>query len=239
MDTRSEEVILNGAQTDGPVWQLHRKVTGPPLNERRSPFVWDESIRQAEEVGNVWAQRGSSGTYDTQGNSMTLTFHVLANTGFGTDLEFKSVEQNPTSMYTVTWSKATNTVRENLLLVFATPKWILSLPYLPARWTNAGLAMKELRRYMEERVEGEQRHLIQGLPGSGNLLSSLVRGSEQAKKSPVSATQPSLLEPGGLSKADILGDMFAFSLAGHETIGNVLTFAIYLLAAHPEVQTWV
>lgn len=139
----------------------------------------------------------------------------------------------------MTWFKATNIVTENMLVIFAMPKWILSLPFLPTRWTNAGLAMKELRRYMEERLEGEQGHLIEGLPGSGNLLSSLVRGSEQAKMSPLSATEPSLLEPQGLSKADILGDIFAFSLAGHETIGNVLTFATYLLAAHPEVQTWV
>ncbi|KAL8652124.1 MAG: hypothetical protein Q9210_002875 [Variospora velana] len=130
----------------------------------------------------------------------------------------------------MTWSRALNTVRENMLVIVAMPRWMLSLPLLPAIWTNADLAMKELGQYMEDRLVNNL-----GSAGSGNLLSSLVRSSEQAKKSNI---EPSL-EPQSLSRADILGDIFAFSLAGHETTGNVLTFAIYLLAVHPEVQAWV
>ncbi|KAL8730187.1 MAG: hypothetical protein Q9166_004270 [cf. Caloplaca sp. 2 TL-2023] len=229
----------NIMSSDGPLWQLHRKITAPTFNERNSALVWEESIKQAQEVVDTWSQQGLQGTYDTHEDSMTLAFHVLANTSFGSTFSLKDIEHPPRPTYTMTWSRATNIVRDNMLLVAAIPSRILSLPFAPASWTKAGRAVTELRRYMEESLEQERQNLNHGFARSGNLLSSLVRSLGKAKEAPASCDGfPSVTMP-CLSRADVLGDIYVFSLAGHATTGNAFTFAIYLLAAHPEVQAWV
>ncbi|KAL9594856.1 MAG: hypothetical protein Q9219_006791 [cf. Caloplaca sp. 3 TL-2023] len=92
---------------------------------------------------------------------------------------------------------------------------------------------------MDDILDEETRNYNRGSIGSGSLLSALVRNSEAAREPQPSSLDSSSANPKGLSRADILGDIYVFSLAGHETTGNALTFAIYLLAAHPEIQSWV
>lgn len=196
-------------------------------------------MKQARDAVDTWSQRGLQGTCDTHENSMTLAFHVLANTGLETDLSFKEIEHPPKPTYSMTWSRASNTVRENMLLIAAIPSRILSSPLAPASWSKAGCAMTELRRYMEESLEKGRQNLSQESAGSGNLLSALVRSLGEAKEISTCRNEGSTATFSGLSRADALGDIYVFSLAGHETTGNALTFAIYLLAGHPEVQAWV
>ena len=43
----------------------------------------------------------------------------------------------------------------------------------------------------------------------------------------------------GLSNEELLGNMFIFSLAGHETTANALSAAIIFLAANPRWQDWL
>lgn len=124
-----------------------------------------------------------------------------------------------------------------MLLIAAIPSRILSLPLAPASWTRAGCAMTELRRYMEEFLEKGRQNLEHESAGSGNLLSALVHSLGEAKETSTYRKEGSTVSL--LSRADALGDIYVFSLAGHETTGNALSFAIYLLAAHPEVQAWV
>ncbi|KAI4106119.1 MAG: hypothetical protein LQ339_003116 [Xanthoria mediterranea] len=97
--------------------------------------------------------------------------------------------------------------------------------------------MTELRRYMEEFLEKGRQNLEHESAGSGNLLSALVHSLGEAKETSTYRKEGSTVSL--LSRADALGDIYVFSLAGHETTGNALSFAIYLLAAHPEVQAWV
>lgn len=45
--------------------------------------------------------------------------------------------------------------------------------------------------------------------------------------------------PTGLTDSEILGNLFLYNFAGHETTGNILTYSILLLAAHPHWQDWI
>jgi cytochrome P450 len=45
------------------------------------------------------------------------------------------------------------------------------------------------------------------------------------------------IESGGFSDEDLINQMMTFLAAGHETTSSALTWAIYLLCLHPEVQT--
>ena len=69
-----------------------------------------------------------------------------------------------------------------------------------------------------------------------NLMSTLVRATEQSKESVESGEHTSLA---GLSDEQIFGNMFAFNLAGHETTANTITLSLVLLAANPQYQNWL
>ncbi|KAI1739514.1 cytochrome P450 [Xylaria scruposa] len=43
----------------------------------------------------------------------------------------------------------------------------------------------------------------------------------------------------GLTEREIYGNIFVINFAGHDTSSHVFTFAVYFLAANPEVQEWL
>ncbi len=81
---------------------------------------------------------------------------------------------------------------------------------------------------MEESREKGRQDLRHESAGFGNLLSPLL--PREAKETSTCRKE------GALFRAHALADDYVFSLAGHETTCNTLAFAIYLLAAYPEVQ---
>ena len=46
-------------------------------------------------------------------------------------------------------------------------------------------------------------------------------------------------ERGGLTEDEIYGNIFVYNFAGHDTMAITMNWAIYLLAANPQVQDWI
>lgn len=80
---------------------------------------------------------------------------------------------------------------------------------------------------MTETIEEEKVWLAQGKQSRENLLNALIRSSLRAEKGQ------------SLTQDEIFGNMFVFNFAGHDTTANALAYAFVLLAAHPEVQSWI
>ncbi|KAL9620143.1 MAG: hypothetical protein Q9160_005258, partial [Pyrenula sp. 1 TL-2023] len=79
----------------------------------------------------------------------------------------------------------------------------------------------------------EERRLAQaGQPGTGTLVSNLIRAGEVAN-----TTKGGTLQP--LSESEILDNLFVFNFAGHDTTAISTTYAMLLLVANPEVQAWL
>lgn len=68
------------------------------------------------------------------------------------------------------------------------------------------------------------------------LLSSLVRASEDEKLKHFKSSEDGTK---GLNSSEVLGNIFAINVAGHDTTANTLAYSMLLLAAYPEVQDWV
>lgn len=126
-----------------------------------------------------------------------------------------------------------------MLVAVTIPNCILSMPFAPLKWNQAGRAIAELKRYMADIHDQERNRFFKGVPKSGKLLSSLMHASEEVKRGQEGHLEHPKASALGLSRQEILGDIYVFSLAGHETTGNALAFAIYLLSVHPEIQAWV
>ncbi len=202
-------------------------------------MVWDESLRQAREMLDWWKGHDSNGVKSTDKDTRILSLHVLASAGFGMSYPFTSAREPPAQGFTMTYRDALSFILEYTLVVIAVPKILLNLPFvIPRNWAKANQATIEFQRYMTNMLETEKRLMSQRVPGASNLMSSLVRGSEEARHSEAEKDENRTL-PQGLTDAEIYGNMFLYNFAGHETTGNILTYSVLLLAAHPQWQDWL
>lgn len=70
------------------------------------------------------------------------------------------------------------------------------------------------------------------------FLNALVLTSEEFRRQDKPPVE-SVRVLGGLSDEEILGNLFVYNFAGHETTANALCYALHLFAVYPQVQDWV
>ena len=234
------------SQVEGRSWQKQRKITTSSFNDRNMNRVWEETVQQAGEVLEYWKSRGSHGVTSSSKDIKTLTLHVLSSAGFGKPYSFKKVHEaepfNP-SESSIDWRDALSTIIDNAILVLILgPGLIAKLTFLKklAQIHKATTAFKE---YMVNMLQEEKHLLAEGQPGNLNLMTSLIRASAETSSystkswsnhGPVRQPTQDSLRP-----EEVYGNMFVFSFAGHDTTSHTLTFAMNLLAAHPDVQEWM
>lgn len=211
---------------EGEEWQRHRKITTPPFNERNSSLVWKESLRQAQDMLTSWCEYGLKGVDTTVSDTMTLALHVLTSAGFGVSYTFKHGLASSPPGHTMSYRDSLAAILGNIVPVFLIPRRLYSLPFLPARLRHIGKAIGEFEAYMTEMVQKERSLISKRDPGTDNLVSSLVRASDQAGEH-------------ALSDNEILGNIFIYNLAGHETTANTLAYTVMLLAINPRYQDWL
>ena len=175
-----------------------------------------------------WLEQGKSIT-GTSADTLTLALHVLTAAGFGQEYSFASNLQAPPAGHQLSYRDALNDVLRGFLPLIVCGPDNLSKWYMPKGVKAVGLAVNEFKQYMKEMVTRE-RQLIEKRDSSNhaNLISSLVRASEEGK----SASQ-------SLDDDEILGNLFIYNLAGHETTANALTYVITLLSISPNYQDWI
>jgi cytochrome P450 len=87
---------------------------------------------------------------------------------------------------------------------------------------------------MERILKDEFAALDREDKGAGSLITSLTRALKDSKVRQ-NAGKPTT----GLSVDEIYGNVSVINFTGHDTTANTLAFSMALLAASPEVQTWV
>ncbi|KAL8755095.1 MAG: hypothetical protein Q9199_003884 [Rusavskia elegans] len=186
---------------------------------------------------HFWTLYGSDGTKYCAEDVRTLAINVLAFAGFQKSYPFKGSQQADTTERTPsTYRDALAIILQNVLILLVVPSQVFSLPFLPTRWTQVGWAKTAFRRYMLDQIADEKQLMSEGKAGSGTLVSNLVRASEQPQN-PGSSNVGKVQKP--LSIDEILGNIFVFNFAGHDTTSISLAYALFLLVAHPEVQDWI
>ena len=214
------------------------KITAAPFNEQKSGLVWSESIRQAADMLKSWSASRMSGFTTTSDDTITLALHVLAFVAFQKSYPFKSVSKakmvRPKSM---TYRDSLAIILENVLIVMVMPVAAFAPSFMPLKWHQIGWAIKSFREYVSGQLE-DKRHLIRsGKPGTGTLGSNLVRASDEAANEKTLLNDGMSIKP--LTEAKILGNIFVFNFAGHDTTAISTAYAMLLLVANPQVQDWV
>ena len=123
-------------------------------------------------------------------------------------------------------------ILRNALIIMVLPQKAFSIPFLPDSWKQIGWAIQSFRAHMMERLVEERRLVDEGQPGTGTLIGNLVHAGDITNDDKSTSLKP-------LNESEILGNIFVFNFAGHDTTAISMAFAMLLLVAHPEVQDWI
>lgn len=219
-------------------WARHRKILAAPFNESIMSFVWYESLRQAQGMLTSWNASQTS-IASVQQDLKTLAINVLAATAFKKSYDFRgSAEpQDEGGSYRNTLQ----TVLDNAILIMLIPYQYLSGGFVPEKLVKIGDAAKAFKGHMVTMLEQEMDALRENRLGSGGMMSSFVRALDVHAREAARSPEIKASKDGkkGLSEDEIFGNIFILNFAGYDTTANTLGFAMYLLAVHPEVQTWI
>ncbi|KAF5983168.1 cytochrome P450 monooxygenase [Fusarium bulbicola] len=219
----------NVVTTEGDDWVRHRRITTPPFNERNSALVWDESKRQATDMLRMWASN-PKGVVNPQSDTMVVALHVLTAAGFGRSYTFGCGLESALENHSLTYRDSLSLILGNLFTAVFTATLNLPTWMLPSRFKQVQDAVVNFRQYMAEMVAEEREAMDAGQEEKDNLMSILVRASENQHKEGKGTRH--------LTDSEIYGNLFSYNLAGHETTSNTLAYATILLAANPKWQKW-
>ena len=234
----------NLGTVEGLDWQRHRKITGAAFNEQSYGIVWNESIRQADGVLQWWTSEEPHAINTTARDVRAVSLNILAFAGFRKQYPFDGKIENVSTQDAPSFRQTLCFVLDNSLLTMLIPAKLLRFPLLPSSWKQIGKAIDSLRNHMLIRYNEEKSQSTKESGQTENLMSVMVRASEEAtyaadteiKKSPSDPLAPKRL---GLTMNEIFGNIFVYYFAGHDTTAAVFAYTMYLLAAYPDVQDWV
>ncbi|KAH7419802.1 cytochrome P450 [Cadophora sp. MPI-SDFR-AT-0126] len=238
----------NVLTVEGSDWQRHRKITGPPFNERNSGLVFDKSVAQGRDML-------ASFTHDVEGNqaspvvedlmhwAMTVALHVISSAAFSLHMPWpiKSIESpvrpwetpshsitagksKDTKKHGMTFQHCVDNVMKHLQFIIFFPDWLLrKSPFKTMR--NMQVSSDEFKSHMQELIDDNQSALgsVDEENGKNDLLSNIIKASAAEQRH-------------ALSDEEMIGNIFIFIVAGHETSANTLQTCLILLAIHPDVQ---
>ena len=226
-------------QVEGVEWQRQRKITSGPFNEQNSNLVWTESIRQAQEVLTYWASQKTPIT-DTAKHVRTLSLHVLSSAGFGKSYSFQKSGEPPKPGHMFNYRDALAHILDHIMLILVVGPNLLRNRFLPKRLSSIGQATVDFKAYMTDMYNEEKQTAANSKRASANIMASLVRAaSEPDDDADLEKPQSMGQTPRGLSESEVYGNIFVYNFAGHDTTAITLSWTMYLLAAHPEVQDWI
>lgn len=222
----------NVVTSNGEMWARHRRITTPPFNERNSSLVWKESLLQADAILRFWAGKGEAGVANTPEDTMELALNVLMAAGFGKRFAFGgSAEDGEGDAAMASYRRALSKVLGHMYKAIMT-NLIIKLPLwaVPKQITEMKGVLEVVETFLRKMVEDERAGLHEKSQERDNLMSALLRASD------VEASGKGKL---GLTDEEIVGNLFIYNLAGHDTTSNTLAYAVTLLSTDLGVQEWL
>jgi hypothetical protein len=176
---------------------------------------------------------------DTISSLRAVAINVLGRVGYDEPNPFRPMELPRTPDAPMTYVEAISICTELLVLASLLPGWLLRLPFMPTPIRTVGAALANLPGLTKDMLDEERRQAAETDTARDNLMSMLVRLSDQGKAD-------DRLGKGGsggtgqfLTEDEIAGNLFVFTGAGFDTTATTLTYAIALLAVYPEWQAWI
>lgn len=218
----------NVLASEGEEWKRHRKVVGPAFSEHNNRLVWNETVKIVNDLfANVWGSQ-SEVYVDNVVQSVTLpmALYVISIAGFGKRALWQADGNLPPG-HKLSFQDALHILGTDLWIKAATPTLLMN--WAPTtRIANVKLAFDEVKQYMLELIQ--ERRNSEKRDERYDLFSSLLDANDLNEDGNGNVT---------LTNDELLGNIFIFMLAGHETTAHTLAFTFGLLALHPDYQETV
>ncbi|KAF9451960.1 cytochrome P450 [Macrolepiota fuliginosa MF-IS2] len=209
----------NIVASDGDLWKKYRKISGPSFSEKNNKLVWEETLRIVDDLfDNVWENKDAVVNHGVD-VTLPLALLVIGAAGFGQKVSWEDNTNEKPGNHKLTFREALHVTASELIFNFVLPNWIKSIPH--PRLKKIKLATEELRVYMREMIRDRQASEVED---KHDLFSSLIHANKEE------------LEGASLTEEELMGNIFIFLVAGHETTAHTLSFTFALLALYPEVQ---
>ncbi|KAG7093386.1 hypothetical protein E1B28_007067 [Marasmius oreades] len=211
----------NIVASEGELWKKYRKITSPAFNDRNNELVWDETVRIMMGLfDSVWIDQDVV-TVDHCIPEITLpiALFVIGVAGFGRRISWQDDVVVPPG-HKLTFKEALSGVSAGIVTKLLCPDWLMGIT---EKTRKVKLAFEELDQYMLEMINA--RRNAEKKEERYDLFSSLL----DANDSPDYGQDP-------LTERELIGNIFIFLLAGHETTAHTLAFTFGLLAFHQEEQ---
>ncbi|EJD34763.1 cytochrome P450, partial [Auricularia subglabra TFB-10046 SS5] len=206
--------------TEGDEWVRHRSIARKSFGDRNNALVWSETVRILDDWFAPWDAAAEPTTTDVTDDLRHITLSIIASAGFG--LKFRRENQGePARGFTMSFGEALFTAIESMFLRIAAPRFLYALPIPALR--RCDRAYSELERYIRQ-MTTEAREKVEG-GEAADLFRRLVEANEAEGEASARLTDD-----------ELISNIYVYFLAGHETSAHALTFALALLALHPEVQ---
>jgi len=209
----------------------------PNLNERISALVWEESAEQAQQMLEYSLNLPNGTTDKSLRGLRSIAFNVLGQIAYGQPSSWTVEDVKPEIPGKLSYFEAVQSLVNNVAPAAVIPTWIFMLPFWPQSVQTLGLAVKELPSHTELMLEKERKILSTSNEPRDNLMSMLVRLSDQEKNREKGEAMGRNAQY--LSEEEISGNLYLFTVAGMDTTANSLAYAFTVLAIYPEWQQWI
>ncbi|CAE6464605.1 unnamed protein product [Rhizoctonia solani] len=206
---------------EGEEWKRQRRIAAPAFSDKNNRLVWNTAKQFVEQMIDTWGSKKLTIVHDVSEDlALPLSLCVIAKAGFGQDISV-GAEVIPAG-HNLTFKDALSTASKTMHLPLMLPNWAWGLR---KDWRHAKQAHKELRLYLREMIrtrrELKEQQMQDLLDDKYDLFNQLV-GARDAKDM--------------LSEDELIGNVFIFLIAGHETTAHTFAIILDLLALYPEVQ---
>ncbi|KAL8636826.1 MAG: hypothetical protein Q9228_005825 [Teloschistes exilis] len=210
---------------EGEVHKRQRKLLMPAFAYRHVqnlyPMFWDKS---RELMAAIIASKGESGNVESDESicvevnrwASRATLDIIGQGGFGQS--FNAI-QDPDNAISKTYRSLFRPDKRGQILGilgFLLPVWVVKqLPFL--RNDQMKQTSEFIRRVCQDAIDAKRQKPKVDREGERDVLSVAM-------------------DSGVFSDEELVDQMMTFLAAGHETSASALTWAIYLLAKHPDIQ---
>ncbi|ESK89419.1 cytochrome p450 [Moniliophthora roreri MCA 2997] len=168
---------------------------------------------------NVWGSQEAITIDHVVDVTLPIALFVISVAGFGRRISWKDDIGVPAG-HQMTFKETLHEVSNGLLIKLALPKWVMGFN---ERFRRVRLAFEEIEQYMLEMIAS--RRNADKKEERYDLFSSLLDANDDT----TSGEPP-------LSESDLMGNIFIFLLAGHETTAHTLAYTFALLAFYQDEQ---
>lgn len=206
---------------EGEEWKRQRRIAAPAFSDKNNRLVWDTAKEFVQQMTDGWESKKSIIIHDVSEElALPLSLGVIAKAGFGQDISLGN-DFVPTG-HQLTFKDALSTVSKTMHLPLMLPNWAWGLR---KDWRHTKQAHDELRLYLREliraRRELKQQQIEALLEDKHDLFNQLVHARDSNDV---------------LTEEELIGNVFIFMIAGHETTAHTLGVILALLALYPKVQ---